>query len=78
MTNIFTKGNIQTYYNLFQFISASEKEAIDQSISITAVVKAKNQQISCIAKFKQFYFKAGFLQRLVVRKDNQLALGIAI
>ena len=71
MTRIFTEGNTQTYCNIFYLISASETEAIDQSNSITAVVKPeKKQQSSFIAKSKQFHCKAAFQQRFIFRRDR--------
>ena len=64
MTQFFTEGNIQTYYSIFYLISASENEAKNQSISITAVLKPeKKTKSSCIAEFKQFHCKAAFQQK---------------
>ena len=58
MTRIFTEGNTQTYYNIFYLISASETEAIDQSITITSVVKPeKNNKVRVSVSLNSFTVK---------------------
>ena len=58
MTRIFTEENTQTYYNIFYLISALETEAIDQSISITAVVKPeKNNKVRVSQSLNSFIVK---------------------
>ena len=58
MTRIFTEGNTQTYYSIFYLISASETEAIDQSITITSVVKPeKNNKVRVSVSLNSFIVK---------------------
>ena len=58
MTQIFTEGITQTYYSIFYLISASETEALDQSISITAVVKPeKNNRVRVLNSLNSFIVK---------------------
>ena len=58
MTRIFTEGNTQTHYSIFYLISASETEAIDQSITITSVVKPeKNNKVRVSVSLNSFTVK---------------------